>query len=246
MLKACDDISLSPRHYLAREWEMFQAVESGISGGQYAIWEADRVVVVLGRHTAADEWVDEAACRNDGVEVLRRCSGGGAVVLGHGCVNYAVAVPVVSRAELLDVGGSLRFVLRHIIHALRVHALGGDAPGLPDLQLAGSADLALGGRKVSGNAQRRGRRALLQHGTLLYAFDADLAVRYLREPPSQPAYRRGRTHDRFMTNLGIARAAAERALAQACTDILAASRGCPPVEPRHDRAYVPTPQPQSR
>jgi lipoate-protein ligase A len=214
MQQACEDINVSPRDHLAREWEMFQAVESGASDGQYAIWEASRSVVVLGRNTTAAQWLDEAACHRDDIEVLRRCSGGGAVVLGHGCVNYAVAVPVVSRAELVDVAASLRFVLQHIVDAL----------GIPGLQVAGDADLAVGGRKVSGNAQRRGRRALLQHGTLLYAFDADLAVRYLREPPRQPAYRRGRSHHRFLTNLPIAPAVAARALARACAAVVASSR----------------------
>ena len=196
---------------------MLQAVESGASDGQFAIWEAPRPIVVLGRNNAPDQWVDEDACRRDGIDVLRRCSGGGAVVLGHGCVNYAVAMPFVSRPELVDVAASVRFVLRHIVEAL----------GVPGLRMAGSADLAIGGRKVSGNAQRRGRSAFLQHGTLLYDFDPQLATSYLREPRRQPAYRRGRSHDQFVTNLPVARAIAGRALAQACTVLVVSSqRGC--------------------
>jgi lipoate---protein ligase len=217
MQQACEDISLSAPEHLAREWEMFRAVESGASDGQFATWETPRPAVVLGRNSALEQWVDEDACRRDGIDVLRRCSGGGAVVLGHGCVNYAVAVPVVSRPELLEVEASLRFVLRHIVDAL----------GLPGLQTAGQSDLAVGGRKVSGNAQRRGRRALLQHGTLLYGFDAQLALAYLREPPRQPAYRQRRRHDEFLANLPIARGVAERALALACTAVVRSShRDC--------------------
>ena len=91
--------------------------------------------------------------------VLRRFSGGGAVVLGPGCLNYAVALSLVSRPELADVAAS--FECSWAI----VAALGSRGCRLP------GTDLALDGRKVSGNAQRRGRRALLHHGTLLYDFD---------------------------------------------------------------------------
>ena len=196
---------------------MFEAVESGTSDGEYATWEASQPVVVLGRNIPAAAWVDQAACRRDGIDVLRRCSGGGAVVLGHGCLNYAVAIPIISRPELVDVGASIRFVLQHIVDALSV----------PGLAVAGDADLVLGALKVSGNAQRRGRRAILQHGTLLYDFDSQLAVRYLLEPPHQPTYRRTRRHDRFITNLPITRVAAAQRLARACAAIMASSqRAC--------------------
>jgi lipoate-protein ligase A len=63
--------------------------------------------------------------------------------------------------------------------------------------------LAIAGRKVSGNAQRRGARALLHHGTLLYAFDARVAQRYLKEPARRPDYRGDRRHAEFLGNLPL-------------------------------------------
>ena len=137
--------------------------------------------------------VDLDACRADGVEVLRRSSGGGAVVLGPGCLNYAIAVSLVSRPELVDVAGSFCAILGQIAASL----------GVPGVSIAGHADLSLHGRKVSGNAQRRGRHALLHHGTLLYDFDPRYAVRYLKEPARQPAYRAARPHAEFLGNLPL-------------------------------------------
>jgi lipoate---protein ligase len=137
--------------------------------------------------------VSEDACRADGIPVLARDSGGGTVVLGAGCLNYALAVSLVSRPALVDVTASFRIVLETIASAL----------GVPGLVRCGT-DLALDGRKVGGSAQRRGRRALLHHGTLLFAFDAALATRYLREPDRQPAYRQRRCHEAFLTNLPLA------------------------------------------
>ena len=140
---------------------------------------------------AAD--VCQEACLADGVRVLRRGSGGGAVVLGPGCLNYAVVLSLVPWTELANVAASFRYILERIAAAL-------DVPGLA---VAGGTDLALDGRKVSGNAQRRGRRALIHHGTLLFGFDSRLATRYLQEPVRQPAYRARRRHAEFIGNIPL-------------------------------------------
>jgi lipoate-protein ligase A len=104
-----------------------------------------------------------------------------------------VAISLVSRPELADVGSSLCFVLQHIVAAF----------GLTGLAISAPSDLSLDGLKVSGNAQRRGRRAMLQHGTILHAFDATLAARYLAPPPREPAYRQRRSHEAFMGNVPL-------------------------------------------
>jgi lipoate-protein ligase A len=199
---------LDPEEHLAREWALFQSVEAGASGNLYRCWQAARPVVVVGRNSlvaddviqvaeqlglpVADDVIPEK-CGADGVRVLRRFSGGGAVVLGPGCLNYAVVLSLVSWPALTDVAASFRFILERIVAALSI----------PGLSAAGEADLALGGRKVSGNAQRRGRRALIHHGTLLYGFDPQLATRYLKEPARQPAYRAARRHAEFIANLPL-------------------------------------------
>ena len=69
------------------------------------------------------------------------------------------------------------------------------------MALQGTSDLALNDRKFSGNAQQRKRTHLLHHGTLLYAFATEPLARYLKPPPRQPAYRAGRSHADFVTNL---------------------------------------------
>jgi lipoate-protein ligase A len=179
--------------HLTRDWELFQSVESGASDHLFRIWDVPDPVVVAGRSNRLEDWVQLDACRRDNVPVLRRFSGGGAVVLAPGCLNYAVATSLVSRPELADVGSSLCFVLQHIVAAF----------GLTGLAISAPSDLSLDGLKVSGNAQRRGRRAMLQHGTILHAFDATLAARYLAPPPREPAYRQRRSHEAFMGNVPL-------------------------------------------
>jgi lipoate-protein ligase A len=181
--------------HLEAEWRLFHALDAGATGHLFRTWETSRPVVVVGRNTSIADHVIEDACLRDAVPVVRRFSGGGAVILGPGCVNYAIGVSLVSHPELLDVANSFSMILQRIAGALNV----------PELAVAGGTDLALDGRKVSGNAQRRGRRVLIHHGTLLYAFDSSLAARYLRDPRRQPAYRAGRRHTDFIGNLPLSR-----------------------------------------
>jgi lipoate-protein ligase A len=191
--ESSDPNPLDPEAQLARDWALFRSVENGTFENLYRCWHASRPVVVVGRNSHIDDDVIEDACRADGVPVLRRFSGGGAVVLAPGCLNYAMVLSYVSRPELTGAAGSFEFILRHVVAALRI----------PGLSLAAGTDLALGDRKVSGNAQRRGRRALIHHGTLLHGFDRRLASRYLKEPACQPAYRKRRHHAEFIGNLPL-------------------------------------------
>ena len=65
----------------------------------------------------------------------------------------------------------------------------------------GTSDVAVAGRKISGNAQARRWRSLLVHGTLLVDFDFDLAEKVLPHPLREPEYRRARRHRDFLVTL---------------------------------------------
>ena len=83
-------------------------------------------------------------------------------------------------------------------------------PRGPPVEMLGSGDLTLGGRKFSGSAQRRLRRHVLIHASLLYDFPLDRIDRYTLMPPRRPDYREDRPHAEFVTNLPMRR---ERLLA---------------------------------
>jgi lipoate-protein ligase A len=59
------------------------------------------------------------------------------------------------------------------------------------------------GLKFSGNAQYRKAGFVLVHGTFLLNFDLRLIERCLLVPAKQPAYREGRSHLQFVTNLHV-------------------------------------------
>jgi lipoate-protein ligase A len=142
-----------------------------------------------------------------GIPVLRRPSGGAAVVLGPGCLMHAVVLSRRLRGGLRAVDRVHRFVLRRLAAALE--------PWAPEVRCQGTSDLALGGRKFSGNSVRVRREHLLYHGTLLYDFPLELIDRCLAMPPRQPDYREGRPHAAFVTNLPLSAATLRRSLASA-------------------------------
>ena len=168
--------------------------EAGAGGELLRVWEQLRPAVVLGAGCRLADEVDEAACRADGVPILRRSSGGGTVLLGPGCLLYTLVLDAERAPELAGIRSSYRFILGRMAAALAEQH---------GVEQAGISDLAAAGRKFSGNAQQRKRRFLLHHGTLLYAFDPDPVGRYLLPPARQPEYRAGRDHAAFLRNLDL-------------------------------------------
>ena len=75
----------------------------------------------------------------------------------------------------------------------------------PPVEVRGSGDLTIGGRKFAGSAQRRLRRYFLVHASILYDFPIAPIVRYTRLPRRQPEYRAGRSHESFLTCLDLPR-----------------------------------------
>ena len=129
--------------------------------------------------------------------MLHRASGGGAVVVGPGCLNFALVLSLVRRPRLADVERSYEWLLGRLAGVL----------GMSDITVR-STDLAVHGRKFTGHAQRRLRGALLHHGVLLYDsddFDLGLVDALLPEPSRRPAWRGDRTHREFLTNAPLGR-----------------------------------------
>ena len=186
----------SPAENLALDEQLLQDVNRGeYSDGILRLWESTCHFIVLGLSKKVSEDVAVDACRADDIPIFRRCSGGGTVLQGPGCFNYAFILPIHSDEALLNLQKTTAHVLSKVQATLR--AL------IPNSEQRGISDLAIDGIKFSGNAQRRLKHAILFNGTILYQFDLDLVSRYLKEPLVQPDYRNQRSHQQFISNLPI-------------------------------------------
>jgi lipoate-protein ligase A len=168
-------------------------------------WEPRECFVVVGYSNQVAREVNLEACRQAGIGIFRRCSGGGTVLQGPGCLNYSLVLRFAGHPSLGTISGANQ----HIMAAHR-DALAGLLRRAVEVQ--GFTDLTLDGLKFSGNAQRRKRHALIFHGTFLLHFDPALMERFLAMPSRQPEYRRSRPHRTFVTNLNVPAAAVKEAL----------------------------------
>src|SRR6186713_3085091 len=75
------------------------------------LWESSEVAVVLGRSSQIAREANVDACRADNIPILRRCSGGCAVVIGPGCLMYSVLLSYERRPYLRVLDEVHRFVL---------------------------------------------------------------------------------------------------------------------------------------
>jgi lipoate-protein ligase A len=182
---------------LALDEALLVAADERGGGAVLRFWEQESPAVVLGasRRIAADVRADR--CAEDGVPIARRASGGGSVLIGRGAFNVALVLPIAAHPALATVDGAQAGVLGRIASGLREAGAA--------VEVLGSGDLTVGGRKFAGSAQRRLRAWALVHASILYDFPIRRVGRYLRLPERQPSYRGGRSHEDFLMNLPISR-----------------------------------------
>ena len=176
---------------------LLAAERDGEKDGFLRIWEPTQWFVVIGRGSSLEKEVDRRRCSEDAVPVLRRSSGGAAIVAGPGCLFYAVILSLKQYPDLRSIDRAHAYVLSTLIDGLR--------DMVPEIARKGTSDLAVKGKKVSGNSLRCRKDYLLYHGTLLYDMPLAPITEYLRFPPRQPEYRENRSHADFVANLNLPR-----------------------------------------
>lgn len=184
-----------PAENLALEEVLLDRVETGKAAETLRFWESPVRFAVIGTGQTLAQEIHVDQCQTEGIPFLRRCTAGGAVLQGPGCLNYTLALRYENRPSFKSLHTSYASILGCIADALAHHGIAACFEGI--------CDLALDGGKVSGNAQRRRRNAMLHHGTLVYKPDYDGMERYLREPAERPEYRGVRSHRDFVRGLPL-------------------------------------------
>lgn len=166
-----------------------------IGGEVIRFWRFSRSVVILGRGSKIRDEVDVDYCTSHSVPILRRCSGGAAIVAGPGCCLYSIVLDLRVRPELRNVDHAHQFVMGHLADATKIQR--------PEIRWQGICDLTHESKKFSGNSLRVVKDHLLYHGTILQQMDLSLISNCLRTPPRQPDYRAGRSHGDFLATIDL-------------------------------------------
>lgn len=158
-------------------------------------WIPEDPLVILGRGNDRESECLPAHCEKDGVPILRRRGGGGAVVLHSGCVIVSVGTWV---SHYYKSGTYFRLINQALINTL-AHQW----PELTALQQEGISDLTFEKRKVAGTSLFRSRNYLLYQASLLVDTQLPLIDRYLKHPSREPDYRQGKSHRDFLSSLSV-------------------------------------------
>ncbi len=194
----CRDISFSsPEENILFDELLLAQAEKGEGGEVLRFWESPKPFIVLGLIGKVDEDINVSEVLKDEVPVLRRFSGGGTVVQGPGCLNYSLVLSKESDPRLNDLTKSYQVIFEKILRALTLAGISAQFMPVSDLAMQGSL------KKFSGNAQHRGRKFILHHGTILYHFDLSIISKYLLFPRQTPEYRAQRSHEHFVTNIPL-------------------------------------------
>ena len=153
----------------------------------------------LGYAQNAQQEVDLAACHAQGVVVIRRPTGGRAVLHDQE-VTYSVVMPLALddgphtiTEHYRRIGMALAAALQALglsVHLARpqVRAASTRAPASPACFAALSRyELSVVGKKIVGSAQKRAQRALLQHGSIPLWMDRQRLFQCLQVPPEHRA-----------------------------------------------------------
>ncbi len=125
--------------------------------------------VSIGYFQSMDEEVDVKKCKQIGIDVVRRITGGGAV-LHESELTYSFITKIYPK-NIID---SYNLICEPVV--ICINKLGFNAKFAP------LNDIVVNNKKVSGNAQTRKKNTLLQHGTILLNVDVEKMFSVLKVP----------------------------------------------------------------
>lgn len=165
--------AVSPAMNLALDEVLTTRVGDGRRKPTLRIWEWNESAVVIGSFQSYRNEVDPEGAARHGFDVVRRISGGGAMLMAAGSiVTYSLYVPA-SLVAGLTFADSYAFLDDWALQALR--SLGVDAVYQPLNDIASPAG------KIGGAAQKRlANGGVLHHATLSYDMDGQVMTEVLR------------------------------------------------------------------
>jgi lipoate-protein ligase A len=174
---------------MARDEFLFE--RAGIPGAvpSFRLYSFEPSAITIGFHQNPAAVLDLDVVRSDRMDVVRRITGGRAL-LHAGELTYCVVIPAGHNLSDLGLRGAFREISLAVSSAMRklgvetiVSAGGGGMPrgsGTPCLVAPSRDEVTAGGRKIVCSAQRRAHGVLLQHGSILLEQGSEQIVKYLK------------------------------------------------------------------
>ena len=159
--------STDPYYNLAVEEHILRCWEEDV----LLLWR-NKNTIVVGRNQNTAEEINQSYADANNINIVRRISGGGAVYHDLNNVNFSfiVGLNTIAEQRMADFMTPIAAALNNM--------------GVPAM-IDGRNDLAVHGKKISGNAQSIYKKRILHHGTLRFDVDLDALSRALRVTPEK-------------------------------------------------------------
>jgi lipoate-protein ligase A len=161
------------------------------TGDAYHIWHPQDTYIVLGAGNKPEESLIEEHVLADQIAVHKRPSGGQTVVLTPKTLVVSVLLHQHPTANPLEAFKKINTTIASALARV----------GVEKLAHKGISDITIEDRKILGSSIYRSKERLFYHGVLNVAEPSTTFERYLKHPPKEPDYRRGRPHGDFVTSI---------------------------------------------
>lgn len=145
-------------------------MNSGVMTPPFMLFYIEKPCIIVGRNQNTVEEINEDYCKQHGITITRRLSGGGAMYQDLGNLCFSFIVPA-DRQRF----GDFKTLVQPIVDAL--HEMG--ATGA---EVTGRNDIVIDGKKFSGNAMYTRSGKTFCHGTLMFDVDTDAVAGALKVP----------------------------------------------------------------
>ncbi len=177
----------TPAENMARDETLLRRVIAGESPPCIRFYQWKPPGLSIGRFQSIDNGVDPEKCREHGVKVVRRLTGGEGV-LHDDELTYSIMVPMNHpRFDGRGIIDSYRTISRALVKGLRdiglESSMAGEGPTRADPMSGGVCfytptvyEVTSGGKKIVGSAQTREKGIILQHGSVPIDWDPDVLL----------------------------------------------------------------------
>ncbi len=173
---------------MAVDEELLARAQAGESTPVLRLYSWKPPAVSLGRFQRIETALDPAACKQLGFDIVRRITGGRAV-LHFNELTYSIVAPLDNPLFPPTVLGTYKVIAVGLLAGLRCLGIAAEMVSRNG-RLAGLVknntkdpscfsspswyEIVVNGKKIIGSAQRRMPRAFLQHGSILIGYDPNL------------------------------------------------------------------------
>ena len=185
-----DTVEGTGKYNMEFDLKLLASAEKGEVPPTLRFYRWNPPAVSLGSGQKPEEEANLDFCRQNGIDVVRRPSGGGAI-LHEDEITYSFTSRISNHPAFKDLLSSYYIIVEGLMEGLKkigvnAEVRGGKSSGperyIPCFALSSRHDLVVSNKKIIGSAQRRKKNAFMQHGAIPISYNPQLVAGVFRNP----------------------------------------------------------------